>query len=277
MTVKSTGFDVEAYLDRIGYTGSRFPTLDTLQEIHLRHAQTIPFENLNPLLRWPVRLDSRWLQQKLIRDGRGGYCFEHNLLLKDALTTLGFEVSGLAARVLWNAPEGAIRPRGHMLLLVDLDDKAYIADVGFGGMTLTAPLRLQPEIEQATPHEPFRLIARRSDFTLQASVAGTWKALYRFDLQEQYLPDYEVSNWYLSNHPDSHFVTGLIAARPGRDRRTVLRNSELTVHHLNGPTERHGLTRAADLRAALEEVFHVRVPDAPELDAALERLVARAA
>jgi N-hydroxyarylamine O-acetyltransferase len=277
MTAKTTTFDLDAYLDRIGYAGSRFPTLDTLEEIHLRHAQTIPFENLNPLLRWPVRLDSRSLQQKLVRDGRGGYCFEHNLLLKEALTTLGFDVSGLAARVLWNAPDGAVTPRGHMLLLVDLDDKAYIADVGFGGMTLTSPLRLQPEIAQSTPHEPFRLIARRNDFTLQAGVAGAWKALYRFDLQEQHLVDYEVSNWYLSNHPDSPFVNGLIAARPDADRRSVVRNGELTVHHLHGQSERRRLTNAADLRSALETVFHVRVPDIPELHGALERLVARAA
>jgi len=207
-----------------------------------------------------------------VRDGRGGYCFEQNLLFSHALKALGFKVTGLAARVLWNAPEGAITARGHMLLRIDLNDERFIADVGFGGMTLTGPLRLEPDIEQATPHEPFRLLKAGEEFVMQAKAGGAWKSLYRFDLQEQLLPDYEVTNWYLSNHPNSHFVTGLIAARPASDRRYALRNNELAVHHLNGSTERRVLTNAAELRETLEGAFRLTLPDTPELDAALQQL-----
>jgi len=270
-------FDLDAYFERIGYSGSRSVTLDTLSAIHLRHAQTIPFENLNPLLRWPVRLDAQSLQQKLVRDGRGGYCFEQNLLLSHALQQLGFQVTGLAARVLWNAREGTLAARSHMLLLVNLNDRPYVADVGFGGLTLTGPLRLQADIEQATPHEPFRLGRTDDAFVMQAKIGSMWTALYRFDLQEQFLPDYEVTSWYLSNHPASQFVTGLIAARPDSDRRYALRNNELAVHHLNGSTERRVLTSAVGLRATLEDIFRLALPDGPELHAALERVIARAA
>jgi N-hydroxyarylamine O-acetyltransferase len=269
-------FDLDAYFERIGYTGPRRATIDTLEEIHARHPQSIPFENLNPLLRWPVRLDAASLQQKLVRDRRGGYCFEQNLLLYHALRTLEFEVTGLAARVLWNAPEGDVRARTHMLLLVELDDRPYVADVGFGGLTLTAPLRLQPDLEQPTPHEPFRLTRAGDAFVMQAHV-GAWKSLYRFDLQEQLLPDYEVTNWYLSNHPESHFVTGLIAARADRSCRYALRNNELAVHHKNGETERRILASATAVRAALEDAFLLSLPVGPELDTALERLIAQPA
>ena len=93
-------FDLEAYLERIGYTGDRTPSLATLQAVHALHAQTIPFENLDPLLRRPVRLDVESLQQKLVHGGRGGWCFEQNLLLRHALEAMGFKVTGLAARVL---------------------------------------------------------------------------------------------------------------------------------------------------------------------------------
>ena len=271
------GFDLDAYLERIGYSGSRRATLDTLAAIHLDHARAIPFENLNPLLRWPVRLDVQTLQQKLVRGGRGGWCFEQNLLLRHALQALGFQVTGLAARVLWNAPEGTLGARSHMLLLVDLDGSPLIADVGFGGLSLTGPLRLQPDVEQATPHEPFRLVRAGDAFVMQAKIGDAWKALYRFDLHEQLLPDYEVANWYLSNHPESHFVNGLTAARADLDRRYALRNTELAVHHTNGTTERRLLTTVAELRSTLEEVIRVTLPDAPELTAALERLTARAA
>ena len=48
----------------------------------------------------------------------------------------------------------------------------------------------------------FRLRRSGDDFLMQASIGGNWKALYRFDLQPQFQADYEVSNWYLSNHPE---------------------------------------------------------------------------
>lgn len=246
-TTPAATLDLEAYFRRIGYTGGRMANLDTLKAIILHHAQTIPFENLNPFLRWPVRLDLESLQQKLVRDGRGGYCFEHNLLLGQVLQALGFQVTQLAARVMWNVPAGVITPRGHMLLRLDLDEQPYIVDVGFGGLTLTGVLRLEPDLEQATPHEPFRLIRADEAWVMQAKLGDIWQALYRFDLQKQYLPDYEVTNWYLSNHPTSHFIHGLIAARPERERRYALRNNELTVYHLNGKTERRTLSSVAEL------------------------------
>ena len=267
--------DLDAYFERIGYAGPRSVSIDTLAAIHLHHPRTIPFENLNPFLRWPVRLDAASLQQKLVRDRRGGYCYEHNLLLSHVLLQLGFRVRGLAARVLLNVPEGTVRPRSHMLLLIDLDNRHYVADVGFGGLTLTAPLRLQVDIKQSTPHEACRLIAAAEGFVMQARVDDSWRSLYAFDLQEQVLADYEAVNWYLCNNPSSQFVTGLIAARPDRESRYALRGNELAVHHVNGGTERRLLTSTGELRGALEETFRVTLPEGPELQAALEGVITR--
>ena len=265
--------DLDAYFSRIGYMGGRSPTLENLRAIVACHTESIPFENLNPLLRWPVPLDAPSLEQKMVREGRGGYCFEHNLLLSRALKALGYQVTGLAARVLWNTPEAVITPRGHMLLRVDHDGEPFIMDVGFGGQTLTDVLRLEPDNEQATPHEPFRLIRVGGEFTLQSKIACSWKPLYRFDLQPQFLPDYEVTNWYLSNHPGSHFLHGLIAGRAAPDRRYAMRNNELAVHHLDGRTERQTLSTVAEMREALKDAFRLTLPSAPDLDITLERLI----
>jgi N-hydroxyarylamine O-acetyltransferase len=268
--------DLDAYFQRIGYTGPRTASLDTLNAIVGHHTATIPFENLNPFFRWPVYLDLASIQQKLVHGGRGGYCFEQNLLFSQVLQALGFQVTNLAARVLWNVPEGVITPRSHMLLRIDLENQPYIIDVGFGGLTLTGVLRLEIDAEQATPHEPFRLIATNEGFIMQARLREAWQALYRFDLQPQLLPDYEVTNWYLSNHPASHFTHNLMVGRPDADRRYALRNDELAVYYLDGRTERQLLTGAAELRAVLEEQFRIAVPAGPELDAAWQRLMARA-
>lgn len=265
--------DLDAYFSRTGYSGDGRPTLETLKAIVARHTETIPFENLNPLLRWPVLLDTASLEQKLLHEGRGGYCFEQNVLLKEVLTALGYQVTGLAARVLWNAPENAVSNRSHMLLRVDLAGDALIVDVGFGGLTLTGVLRLEPDVEQSTPHEPFRLAGHNDSFTMQANVAGAWKPLYRFDLQPQFLADYEVTSWYLCNHPKSRFLNTLMVARAEGDRRYALLNNEFAVHHVQGKTERQSLSRLTELREALQDVFQIKLPDTPHLDAVLERLI----
>jgi N-hydroxyarylamine O-acetyltransferase len=187
---------------------------------------------------------------------------------------VGFRVTGLAARVLWNQPEDAITTRNHMLLRVELDGVAYIADVGFGGLALTSPLRLEPDIEQETPHAPFRLLRKNGDYQVQARIGTGWKTLYRFDLQEQFLPDYAVSSHYLATHPDSHFLAGLIAARPDGGQRYALRNNQLAIHHLDGRTERRTLAGAEEIRTVLERDFRLPLPGAPELDATLDKLAA---
>ncbi|MBW4445004.1 MAG: arylamine N-acetyltransferase [Plectolyngbya sp. WJT66-NPBG17] len=274
MEFSSEAIDLDAYFERIGYGGDTAPTLKALQTIHLHHATAIAFENLTPLLKQPVRLDLKFLEKKLIHEQRGGYCFEQNLLLRSVLVALGFRVKNLAARVRWNVPEETMTPRSHMLLQVEISGKPYLADVGFGGITQTAPLALTPDIEQQTPHEPFRLITTDQTYTLQARLGQAWKSLYQFDLQEQHLPDYEVSNWYVSTHPNSRFVTGLMAARPDVDRRYSLLNNQLTTHYLNGQIERRTLQEVIELRTVLEQLFRLQLPRTSDLDLVLQQLIA---
>jgi N-hydroxyarylamine O-acetyltransferase len=264
---------VDAYFSRIGYAGARTPTLETLTGILLRHPQTIAFENLDALLRRPIGLDPEALEKKLVRGGRGGWCFEQNLLLRDVLQTLGFQVTGLAARAMWNAPDGVVRARSHMLLKIEgVEGGTYIADVGFGGLTLTAPLRLVTDLEQPTPHETFRLVRREGDLVLQALLRDAWKPLYSFDLQPQRVVDYELSNWYLANHPGSPFVDNLMTARVTPDRRYGLFNNRLSTHYLHGESDQAVLASPGEMQRVLESTFGIELPDEPGLEALLARL-----
>lgn len=257
---------VDAYLARIGIDGAVRPDLESLRAIHARHAASIPFENLAAFLGEPVPLDVESLERKLLTPGRGGWCFEHNLLLAHVLEAIGFTVTRLAARVRWNVPEGVATPRSHMLLLVTIEGERYIADAGFGGLTLTAPLRLEPEVEQPTPHEPHRLHFSDARYALQAKVAGAWQTLYLFDLERQEIADYQVSNWYLANHPESQFVKGLVCARAAPDRRHALRNTRYAVHHPDGRTERRFVGTVDELKALLRREFELDVPDSRLFD-----------
>lgn len=272
--------DLGAYFDRIRYGGSGSPSLDTLQALHHLHPMAIPFENLDTLFRRPVLLDSAALQHKLIGCRRGGYCFEQNLLFSRVLEALGYRVSALAARVLWDASnierpyaDLASRPRTHMLLLVELEDGTYLGDVGFGGLTLTAPLRLELGVEQVTPHEVFRIVADDPALTLEAKLGVVWKPLYCFDLQRQLEIDIEVLNHFVSTHRSSPFLTTLMAARAAPERRYGLRNNELTVRYAGEAAERQVIASVTELRDVLRDTFGISVPDDDACHAALRGVV----
>jgi N-hydroxyarylamine O-acetyltransferase len=254
--------DLSAYFARIGYAGRRESTLAALAGIVFAHATSIPFENFDILLGRGVRLDADSLVDKLVRRRRGGYCFEHNSLLLGALRALGFAAEGLAARVVWNVPEGKALPRTHMLLRVTLPEGVFLADTGFGGLTLTAPLRLEAGREQATPHEAHRLVAADGELELQALLDSGWTRLYHFADAPQLPVDYEMANWFTSTYPDSLFLHNLLMARPEADRRHALFNRDFTIRQRGGPAERRILESAADLGDVLSRYFHLEMPSA---------------
>jgi N-hydroxyarylamine O-acetyltransferase len=270
----SPGIDLARYFERIGHAGGAAPTLETLQALHRLHPLAIPFENLTTLLGECPPLDTAALERKMVVDGRGGYCFEQNHLFGAVLRAIGFKVSGLAARVLWERSDDATPPRTHMLLAIPIAGRTYIADVGFGGLTLTAPIMLEPGIEQVTPHEPFRLLSANRGFVLQARVVDEWRTLYWFDLQEYLLVDFAVLNHFVATSPTSPFPTQLYAARVCAGSRLGLRNGRLTRYLPDGTRQRTTLDSARDLHAVLADEFGITLPAAAGLDEALTRVLA---
>jgi len=252
--------DLDGYFGRIGYTGAREPTLATLRAIHAAHPQTFAFENLDPLMRTPVRIDVQSIQQKVLGAGRGGYCYELNGLLGHVLRALGFQVAGLSARALFGHAPGST-PRTHMLLKVETEEGPHIADVGFGSRTLSAPLRLEERSEQQTPHGPYRLIRAGAYLEEQALIDGEWQSLYRFTLEEQTPQDYEVCNWYHSTNPTSYFTTKVMVSRFDGEKRLGLFNDKFSIHHPDGRTERRILSGPAEIADVLERDFRMILPN----------------
>ena len=264
--------DLDAYFERIGYAGPRAPTLEVLTALQRAHPAVIPFEGIEPMLGRPVRLDPASLQAKLVRGGRGGYCFEQNGLLRRVLDALGFAVTPLAARVVWMAPDDApLGPLTHMLLKVDLPEGAFLADVGFGGQSPTAPLRFETGAEQATPHGVYRLMDRDAGLELQARLPDRWAAMYRFTLEPRVQADYEVGNWYTSTHPDSFFANGLIVSRAPEGRRINLENTRLTSYFADGRVEARTIGSAGELHEVLTGDFGLSI-DPDEARRMFERL-----
>lgn len=253
-------FDLDAYLHRLNLRIARAPTLDNLAALCAAHPAAIPFENIDPLLGRPPSLRVADLQAKLIAGQRGGYCFEHNALLRLALRAFGFEVRALAARVVWMQPAGApLRPRTHMLLMVEADER-YIVDAGFGGHLINLPLRLAPNVEQASPASRLRLVPHGDEFTLETRLPDGWSPLYRFSLDAQLPADYEPLNWFTATHPQSIFRHNLLMERLTPTLRANLLNDRLTLRTPGEAPQVQRLADAATFERAMTEVFGLRLP-----------------
>ena len=265
--------NLDNYFHRIGYKGNPSVDIQTLSALQELHTQTIPFENFNPLLGIPVKLDSKSLQKKMIKERRGGYCFEQNNLIRNVLEAIGFQVKGLAARVMRNSIGGLLPARTHMLLLVTLGKNNFVVDVGFGGMTFTSPLLLKSGISQKTTLEPFRLIQEGDNYTLEAYIQENWKPLYQFDLQQQFLIDYELANWFTATNPASHFLTNLMVSRTAEDCRYGIRNNLFSVHYLKKGTEKKTIKTVKEFKNILKNTFLLTLPSYEGLDKKLEELI----
>lgn len=249
--------DLEAYGKRIGWTGGWQPSLETFRGIHLAHAETIPYENLDILLGKRISLEPEQIERKLVRQRRGGYCFEQNGLLARVLEQIGFTVTRLAARVRLQASQ--LTPRTHQILLIRVDDQEWLADVGFGswGLVEPIPLRANEHFHQG----PWEIWLERegNQWVLKSAQSPIGLDQYSFLLEPQQPIDYEPANHYCSTHPDSKFVKALTAQKAGLKRRYLLRNLELFVSDAEGTVSRQ--IPPQELLMVLQEFFGLEFPE----------------
>ena len=228
--MSAASFDQQAWLDRIGFSGSLQPTLDTLHQLIFAHSHAVAYESLDIMLGRTPKLDIRSLQRKMIAGGRGGYCLEQNMLFREGLRSLGYKITSLQGRVVRGMAIDAPRPAIHMLLQVDLPEGPYLADVGFGNLAPTSALLLRADVEQETPHEPMRFIDVGGELTLQAKLRDAWEHIYRVIPYPRYDGEYEITNWYTGTHPDAPYQSNIIVARPGRTMLDVRAGHVLCGH-----------------------------------------------
>jgi N-hydroxyarylamine O-acetyltransferase len=253
--------DLDAYFARIGYTGPRTPTLETLHALSRAHVSSIPFENLDVLLGRPITLDPAAVERKLVHARRGGYCFEQNGYFLQVLTALGYRVAPISARVRWQRPRDFTPPRTHIFLRVELDSGSWLADVGVGGLSLTSAIPLDESgRELATAHEPRRIVREGARLFHQVRFGQDWHDVAEFTLEEMPPIDRELGNWYTSAHPESHFKARLTVARATDNGRLSILNREFTRRDKSGRSETRQIADADELLAILSEHFGLHFP-----------------
>ena len=267
----SDDIDLTGYFERIGFSGSIAPTLETLSALIELHAAAIPFENLTPLMHDPVRIERLNIQQKLIYEKRGGYCLEQNLLLHWALETLGYEGMEIHAAnvLLGNVPRQG--PPTHILIAVPIGANTYIADVGLGGVTVTAPLRLRAGVDQATPHETYRLTGGDPDWLLEVRIGEEWRPVTVFTTTAVGADELTAMNDRVS----VDFRDFLLAGRAVKGKRHTLRNLTAKTYAIGGETETTFLRSVPEIKDTLAGTFGIALPPAEKLDSVLQTLVDR--
>jgi N-hydroxyarylamine O-acetyltransferase len=250
--------NADAYLARIGYSGGRAPTIDTLRALHRAHLHAVPFENLDIHLGRPILLDRGALFRKIVDERRGGFCYELNGIFGDLLAFLGFEVSLLSARVAHDT--GGFGPDfDHLVLLVTVGGR-WLADVGFG-RSFHEPLSLDTAVEEeaeglfyraAPAGDAWHVAARRPE--------GEAQTEYAFTLTPHPFDAFAAMCEYHQTSPSSHFTQNVVCTLPGaRGRRTL---SGRTLIELEGDVRRETPLDDAARTEALATHFGIRLPAA---------------
>lgn len=263
--------DLEAYLDRIGYLGARKADPGTLAGMIAHQAASIPFEAIDVLLGTGVDVAPAAVFEKLVTRRRGGYCFEQNGLLRQALVALGFEVEPRLARVLWMRPADAplLRPT-HMVLVATIAGRAFLVDAGFGNGTPTAPLAFDIAGPQPTPLETFRLSPSPLGHLLEMQTEDGWAPVYAITRERPTPDSIADANLFTSTSPESRFRRDLMLARATHEARFLLLGNRLTVRQKSGAVETRLLDQIA-LEQTLPTVFNLDVE--PEWRPLLGRFV----
>ena len=261
--------DIAAYFDRIRYTGPVAPGATTLRALHRHHMLTVPFENLDIGLRRKIVLDPDRFVEKVVKHRRGGFCYELNGAFAALLTSLGFRVELLSARV---ADRNGVLGRefDHLALYVEGGDarsrltgvehrpieESWLADVGFGDNFLE-PLRFVNGLEQQDPAGRFRLVQARERWRLERrNEEGDWRLSYDFSLKPRQLSEFAGMCRFHQTSRNSHFTRNRICSLATPHGRVTLSGMRLIVRS-NGTREETTLATQGELHLALHRHFGI--------------------
>jgi N-hydroxyarylamine O-acetyltransferase len=267
------GVGVGDYLEHIGASGIGPPSAAALAELQARHLERVVFENLEIQRGQPTTVDYAESAERIVRRGRGGYCFHLNGAFGLLLEALGYEVTRRRGTV--QPPPGTApgRALNHLVVLVHglpttaNPEGAWWTEVGLGDGS-TRPVALRAGSCEDDPYT----------YELQPSpvYAGGWRLLQRdgegaglvdVDTAPPEAVELAAAHERLATSPESRFVR---TATVQRRRAGVLdRLRARTLSRVErGATRTTLLADEDEWFGALADVFDLPLGD---LDAAERR------
>jgi arylamine N-acetyltransferase len=243
---------VAGYLNRLELDERPPATVATLFEIHRRHAERIPYENLHTMLGSPPAVDATATLARVAAGGNAGYCFHHNGVMTVVLRALGYDVVPAWGHN-WNTDaERRDVHVGHLALYVrglPTDDNpagVWWPDVGCGD-GLHAPLPLRTGEYRQGPFT-YRLELHDGGWTFHHDTQGSFGGVDLFD--EELMPEQEMAAHRRLTAPDGGaYARKLVVQRRLPDAAETLRGCLFT--RTGSRAERVELTAYDDWRDGL--------------------------
>jgi N-hydroxyarylamine O-acetyltransferase len=251
---------MQDYFQRLALSTPPTVSAAGLHTLVRAQGHAIAFENFDVLAGVPVRVDAPAIVEKIIGQGRGGYCYELNDLLAHVLRETGFSVEPKLARVTYRRPGPG--PRSHLVLFVRVDGDDWLVDAGFGGPGLTAPVILRAGAEFVQSGASFRLTAGPAgQLQLERKIGGVWEGPYLISPEEVLPIDVESANHFTSTWHGSPFRSKLMCVRPGDEESVVIRGPKLVrLDPELRPTFERRLADHEEFTAVCADVFGLRIP-----------------
>jgi N-hydroxyarylamine O-acetyltransferase len=266
------------YLSRVGLTDLQAPyklNRETLKTVMRAQSQSIAFENIDVVQNKLISMESEDVEKKLVDGMRGGYCFEHNTLLKMALEDMGYpSVKPLLCRVRWGKQD-ADEPNTtftHLALQVATDDGSFLADVGFGGSNSIEPICLDVDTEpQELPEGQFHVIPSKHKgyYALELLVKGEFRPLYEWRDEAAPHVDQVGSNWFSCTFPTARFTSQFFACRIINDERHHILNDEYVIRKgfgADAEVVKEKIVEKARLEDLIDNVFGIKLVETEGID-----------
>jgi N-hydroxyarylamine O-acetyltransferase len=245
------------YLRRIGAENFDISAnLETLKYLQKQNLLQIPFENLDIHWKNPIFLDEKNFYEKIVGNGRGGFCYELNGLFYKLLEEIGFKSKTISAKV--SNEKGVFGAEyDHLAILTEIGNEEFLVDVGFGDFT-AEPLKFVFDIEQSDANGIFLIRKHTEDyFEVVKKNGDDWKSEYIFKDLERDLAEFtEMCNFHQTS-PESHFTRGKVCSLMTNDGRKTLTDKKF-IETKNGQKSEINVESNKDFQRILAEEFNIK-------------------
>ncbi|MBR6114531.1 MAG: arylamine N-acetyltransferase [Oscillospiraceae bacterium] len=251
---------LDAYLERIGYTGSRELTGATLDALIKTHVSAVPFENLDPYeFGITPSLEEDDIYKKIVENRRGGYCFEQNTALHMLLRDMGFDAYPVVVRIIMGP--GPVHPYAHKGVVARAEGKMWYCDVGFGGPGPKGVVEMS-EREQEISGGIYRCAFPEDYCEIQRKDGEEWPVLFRFPMHPIEPCDFIPLNYYIGGQPGFGFRSWRTVNLTLPNGSKALTNDHLTIR-IDGEVTERDLQSRAEVEQVLREEFglDVKLPE----------------
>lgn len=233
--------------------------LPTLSKIHDAHLKFIPYENLDCLNGKITSLKHEDLYNKIIMRNRGGICFELNGLYNWLLESLGFKVVSYAGRFIDKLDP--IQMRRHRVIVVTIEGKNYLTDIGVNSESPRIPLELVEEKIHSDGISQYKFT--KDPFwgwlLWQKEKGKPWRRMFGFTEEPQLDIDFVMAAYWCDAHPDSPFRKTKKLSIFREDCNITIRENYLKFYLGGRVKYRYKIKNGAELKEILWEYFGINV------------------